>query len=430
MAPDASALKSARELAQARRWQQAGRSEDMLWGLAQGSGKDPYQVQVALTDHASKCSCPSRKFPCKHALGLLLMVAENAAAAPPGTPPAYVEEWRQSRAARAEKQQEKAAQKSVDKPVDPEQRARREQRRSNRVDDGIALLQQNLIDLVRSGLSAAAQQPGFWADLDRRMVDAQAPALAARVQRLRELLTAGPDRLDEAVDELGRLQVLVSAAARRGELPPPLQAGIEQALGVPMRSEDVLREPGVKDDWCVVAIDTIAQDHLLTTVTWLLGRASARWASLVQSAPAHQRGAERLPLGVALRGELVQQQTAAPLRGLFRSAPAAVAIAPPSPAPFAELLARHAAAVAAEPWRRQTPFLVAAQPAAVAANTVLCDAHGDALPWQPRGAQLPMLRAIAGGRPVPVSGVYDGRRLVVLAAADEHGWVDLAGAPA
>ena len=31
------------------------------------------QVQVALAELASKCSCPSRKFPCKHGLALLLM---------------------------------------------------------------------------------------------------------------------------------------------------------------------------------------------------------------------------------------------------------------------------------------------------------------------------------------------------------------------
>ena len=40
---------------------------------ARGSGKTPYQVSIDLAGPAYRCSCPSRKFPCKHALALLLL---------------------------------------------------------------------------------------------------------------------------------------------------------------------------------------------------------------------------------------------------------------------------------------------------------------------------------------------------------------------
>ena len=40
---------------------------------ARGAGKTPYQVSVDLTGPAFRCSCPSRKFPCKHGLALLLL---------------------------------------------------------------------------------------------------------------------------------------------------------------------------------------------------------------------------------------------------------------------------------------------------------------------------------------------------------------------
>ena len=50
----------------------------MLWGLCAGSGKNPYQTIVDLSGPAYKCSCPSRKFPCKHALGLLLNWANGS----------------------------------------------------------------------------------------------------------------------------------------------------------------------------------------------------------------------------------------------------------------------------------------------------------------------------------------------------------------
>jgi SWIM zinc finger len=50
-----------------------------VWGLCAGSGKRPYQTVVDLTGPAYKCSCPSRKFPCKHALALLLNWADDGA---------------------------------------------------------------------------------------------------------------------------------------------------------------------------------------------------------------------------------------------------------------------------------------------------------------------------------------------------------------
>ncbi|MFD7889228.1 SWIM zinc finger family protein, partial [Streptomyces albidoflavus] len=44
-----------------------------MWGLCKGSGSKPYRTVVDTTGPAYQCSCPSRKFPCKHALGLLLL---------------------------------------------------------------------------------------------------------------------------------------------------------------------------------------------------------------------------------------------------------------------------------------------------------------------------------------------------------------------
>ncbi|HUZ54987.1 MAG TPA: SWIM zinc finger family protein [Streptosporangiaceae bacterium] len=54
------------------RWSGSGHDEHAVWGECRGSGQLPYLTQAALDDAAAKCSCPSRKFPCKHAIGLLL----------------------------------------------------------------------------------------------------------------------------------------------------------------------------------------------------------------------------------------------------------------------------------------------------------------------------------------------------------------------
>src|SRR5215831_20908280 len=93
LAPDAASAKAGQGLATARKWQTLGADELTAWGLCQGSGKDPYQTQIDLTEPAFRCSCPSRKFPCKHGIGLFLIYANNIAAIKEATPPAWVSEW-------------------------------------------------------------------------------------------------------------------------------------------------------------------------------------------------------------------------------------------------------------------------------------------------------------------------------------------------
>src|SRR4029450_7437308 len=78
LAPDAASAKAGRSLATASKWRNVGQDERALWGECQGSGAKPYQTVIDLSDPAFKCSCPSRKFPCKHALGLFLLVANNS----------------------------------------------------------------------------------------------------------------------------------------------------------------------------------------------------------------------------------------------------------------------------------------------------------------------------------------------------------------
>src|SRR5260370_40918223 len=103
LAPDAGSLTAGRGLARERCWSGLGQNGRAVWGLCQGSGSMPYQTQADLSGPAFRCSCPSRKFPCKHALGLLLLAASSPAAVPQASEsPGCVAQWLASREQRAE----------------------------------------------------------------------------------------------------------------------------------------------------------------------------------------------------------------------------------------------------------------------------------------------------------------------------------------
>ncbi|WP_211273086.1 SWIM zinc finger family protein, partial [Streptomyces albus] len=114
LAPDAASRKAGGKLATPGPWSLAGAGDGAVWGLCKGSGSKPYQTVVDMEGGQGpgyKCSCPSRKFPCKHALALLLLWAQDETAVPDGgTPPDWAGEWLEGRRQRAQKKaQAKAA---------------------------------------------------------------------------------------------------------------------------------------------------------------------------------------------------------------------------------------------------------------------------------------------------------------------------------
>jgi len=92
-APDQASLAAARKLLKSSYWSTLAEGEGLAWGECQGSGATPYRVVISEADAGYKCTCPSRKFPCKHALALMWMRANTSAAFAAATVPHWVKDW-------------------------------------------------------------------------------------------------------------------------------------------------------------------------------------------------------------------------------------------------------------------------------------------------------------------------------------------------
>ena len=302
LAPDESSRRSAGALGRPAPWQGAGVAGDVLWGLCAGSGKNPYQVVVDLSGPAYKCSCPSRKFPCKHALGLLLNWA-NGALPEESAPADFAAAWLAERRARAEKA-EKSVVRTVpgDSPTSPAPgtvkdeaaAARRVQQRAQRVANGLAELQSWLRDQVLVGLSAT---PGpaerVTREIAARMVDAQAPGVAAVLRGLSEVPGSGEGWPGRLLGEYAQLHLLARAHQRLGDLPPDLAATVRSRVGYPTSRQDVLARPPVTDHWTVLGVRDLLDGQVPGRRLWLRGRDSGRWAMLLTFAAPRPGGRGR-----------------------------------------------------------------------------------------------------------------------------------------
>ena len=93
LAPDAASVGPGLSLAVASTWSSLGTSDAAVWGGYRGSGTKTYRVIAEPDQKAYRCSCPSRKIPCKHALGLLMLWARGEV---PAGPELSLEERRES----------------------------------------------------------------------------------------------------------------------------------------------------------------------------------------------------------------------------------------------------------------------------------------------------------------------------------------------
>lgn len=360
LAPDPSSAGAGQKLMALKNWSDLGISKDALWGKCQGSAL--YQVKVDLTNLGSSCSCPSRKFPCKHALGLLFLYAESPAAASTGEPPEWVEEWLLKRRDREEKKAEKAAEPA--KPVDEKAQQKRVEQRESRVSEGLERLDLWIRDLVRNGLAGLeSRPPSFWDEQSRRLVDAQAPGLSSRLLALGELPGSAPDWPVLMLGELGRIKLLIHAWQRLENIEAPLQSDIRQMIGWSISQEELAeRTDGVQDIWCVVGQTTSDEKQLRVQRVWLLGRSTRRWALVVQFATAGQPFTELLPVGTERPGTVVFYPGASEQRGkLMRQEGGIAEVAKRLPGTdrMEDFLSGVSSQLARQPWVRSACGLFA-----------------------------------------------------------------------
>jgi hypothetical protein len=418
LAPDASSLRAAQLLASGRSWPLTGATHDRaLWGECLGSAVTPYRTVVDLSGPAYRCSCPSRKFPCKHAVALMLLWSDGTVGAN-GGPPDWAAGWLAARLAKASDQKEPKA------PADPAAALRRAEQREARVASGLTELDRWLCDQVRQGL-AASQRYGYrhWDDIAARMIDAQAPGLAERLRALAAVPYSGPGWDSRLVEEYALLRLLAVAGREPAALPPPLRDTVRSRVGFTVRQADVLASATpVRDHWRVLARRDLDQDRIRTRRVWLRGRQTGRTALVLSFAAAGQSLDDSLTVGIQTDADLSFYPSAVPLRALVATRYDTGPCGPPPGTTIGGLLAGYAAALAEDPWLDTWPAVLAATPARAPAPC-LYDAAGEALPLHPGAGDCWPLYALSGGHPLTVAGEWTPRGLWPLTAWDQGGMV-------
>lgn len=342
-APDDKSVKAALKLARPGPWSETGSTDTLVWGKCQGSGKTPYQVSVDLTGPAVKCTCPSRKFPCKHGVALLLLwVANDGEIEDANQVAGFAEDWAKERADKAAKKQARDANKL---PPDPEAQAKRLANRLELMTAGANDFEVWLTDLYRGGFAAARQRPyAFWEAPAARLIDSQLPGLAQQVRDMPAHLY-GDDWADRLLIESGRWFTAVRAWQRRDELDADDMGDLRAFIGWNYATDDIRSGEILSDRWLIEGQHRTDDGRLQSQRTWLRSVTTGRRFVVLDFAGGGAALATSQTTGTVVEAGL------APYPG--RGVPRALFVGEQVPVPDAEIDAAAGSIVDALDYRAQ-----------------------------------------------------------------------------
>ncbi|WP_066803962.1 SWIM zinc finger family protein [Moraxella oblonga] len=292
IAPDQASLSSAKKLLSPSKWSGQGScaTTHTVWGECQGSGSKPYYVTVDVADIGYKCTCPSRKFPCKHALALMWRYVDDSSPFVPSPTPDWVSDWlgRRRKVSKSDTPEPtKQTQKSIaladsdttDSSLLDPKKAEQAKKRAEKVKAttdaqitaGLGEFVGWLDDQVRLGMGVFLDKASERSrQISARLVDAKVGGLSSMVDELPSILHNTPkaDRASVAFAIFGRWYLLCQAWQKNPD-DPDVRRIITKAedketvlLGLPL---------SVVGAWLVVGekVET-RRDGLISHATYLV----------------------------------------------------------------------------------------------------------------------------------------------------------------
>lgn len=356
LAPDQSSLAAAKKLLSASNWPLLGQSQAhaSIWGQCKGSGANPYLTMADVVNHGYKCTCPSRKFPCKHVLALMWIYSSDSSSFAPSEPPEWVMEWLSRRrrpvaTSAVEDTQPTKPAKDIqaatlaeaisDLPApqaEVEALAKKAEQKQQRaiqtelatqqaVQEGLAELELWIRDQLRTGLMGMTKAlRERTRRIAARLVDAKAPVLASRIDELYGITAHYPleQQVGYVLQELAAWLLL----SRAYQLNPKDPDARRALIGAENREQlETLQCQKIQGRWlCLGEKIETRRDGLVSHSSYLWPLDTANDSSLITPAllldhyPASAgKRQSSLRAGTLLDGELVFYPSRLPQRALL-----------------------------------------------------------------------------------------------------------------
>jgi hypothetical protein len=424
LATDAGTENRGKKLAISSKWQLFATDKRALWGECKGSGSTPYYVKIDLKGPAFGCSCPVRKLPCKHIMGLFFLYAQQAHSFSPKTAPQWVQDWikkRDTKLGNTEVKTNVRSEKELEKARKAKEK--REAQKLARMQAGVDELEQWLMDLVRQGFAnVEINKRLFWEQAAAKMMDAQLSRVSYFMKETAEIALKSEDWMDLVTARIGALYLLVKAFRNIEQLSPEMKEEVMNTLGRTLKKKDVLEEnPHIQDKWLVIAKkEEMDLEGRQIRRLWLLGVEQKKQALILDYAFGNAGFEQQYVVGSVLDATLAYYPASLAQRAVLNHSSLIdfeVNELPYFSDSIDAFFAEYAAALKLNPWLTHLPvILMNVLPFRDEFdNYYLRDVNHKVLPLSNlRARVIWRMLALSGGQPISIIGEWNGRSFEAL----------------
>ena len=181
-----------------------------------------------------------------------------------------------------------------------------------------------------------------------------------------------------------------------------MQEELKTLIGFTQNQDELKKEPGIRDEWFVLAKRSEKDENITTERNWLYGTKNKRYALILQFYVKGQLPEANLVPGSCIDAELVFYKGVNSTRALIKEQHGVVAIK--NVAGFnswGEVLTSAGATYALNPWSNPVPAVVEnVTPLLLAGQRILKDEHGEAVAISNRFEEIWKLLSLSGGKPI------------------------------
>lgn len=418
--PDAGIAQRGQDLATIRKWRNLQGNENAVWGECKSSGATYYLVAIDVKGPRFKCNCPSKK-PCKHAIGLMLLVSNNSDAIHiTDEYPEWVNEWLNNE--KSKKTTELISEE--EEIIQHEREIARQKNRNKRLllmETGLEELEIWLTDTIRQGLASTERQGfDFWHDISARMVDAKLGGLGKKIEAMQLLQGGNINWVDKMLSQMTDLYLVAKGFKNLETLPFLLQQELLSVAGINIKKDDVLEQDGVSDDWMVMGQIEGVEDRLNFRRVWLQGQKTKQHALILDYVFGDGGFPNHFPTGSILKGMLHFYPSSFPIRAIVRLPFDIINVPQPLSgfSDFKKFTTAYSKALVANPWLLDFP--------ACFENVTPVKKKNQLFILDKNNLQLEVLNqngwkilAMSGGYPIKIFGEWAGDIFIPLSAESE-----------
>jgi hypothetical protein len=423
LAPDSGTENRGKKLATTSKWSLHASDGRAVWGECKGSGSEPYYVKIDLMGPAYGCSCPVKKLPCKHIMGLFFLLAQQSNF-PVKDPPNWVSDWIAKRDAKSKKETAPATPKTEEELLKSQKaKEKRTLDRMSLMETGVDELEQWLLDLFRQGFANVdINNSSFWEQAAFKMKDAKLSRVSYFMKETGEIASKSANWTEELTARVGELYLLVKAFRNIDKLPELTQEEVFNTLGRTVKKSEVIEQGlAIKDKWLVLAKkEEVDLEGIQVRRVWLQGFESGQEALILDYAFGNLGFEQQYVVGAVLDGELAYYPAAFPQRAILSNAALinfSVTQLPIVSESISHFQNNFVAVLAENPWVLQVPIVLTdVRPFKDEFdNYFLLDKDHKILPLANlRARVIWRMLAMSGGHPVTVIGEWNGASFEAL----------------